>query len=74
MTKRTLSLSFGDLPRRPRPLSEKELADVFGGCVQGGLACDPNEKDPCCWFRTCKYLEGSGYGHASSMGASFTCQ
>jgi hypothetical protein len=49
MTK--LRITLGNLPLRSRPLGEKELAEVFGGCIGSGVACGPSCQ--CCAGLVC---------------------
>jgi hypothetical protein len=37
---RDLVIAIGALPPRPRRLSEREISDIFGGCVGKGWKCD----------------------------------
>jgi hypothetical protein len=74
---RGLVIAIGALPPRPRRLSDREIADIFGGCITYGSSpcnedCDccpppryPNEQPKVyCESRVCKYWwksSGGGY-------------
>lgn len=51
-------ISIGDLPLRPKKLTEDELEGVFGGCKENGSYGCSNNKD-CC--------SGNCYGVVSTM-------
>jgi hypothetical protein len=51
MTDTKPRISFGQLPLRSKPLSEKELVGVFGGCAESGAAC--NQASNCCAGLVC---------------------
>jgi len=59
-----IAIVIEDLPVRPSKVSEKEVAEIFGGCGQTGDFCE-KDKD-CCSTGKCRH---SAYwtGNVSSI-------